>query len=232
MSLLIKGSLFICILVVVHLWIKQVMDAEKDNQKMEESLNIMNYSSSDFQGKVSEARKYRHDIPKHLHMMEEAVSNTEKERCEYCVDDMLNMIAHMKKEKCWENDITIQIELYVEKKDFLDKLNITRVDLSTVIQNLLDNAIEECCRIPENSERSIIWNLMQGQRGLEMQVINTCNDTKSIDFNTKKEDKNAHGWGVKIIREVVGASGGKVEYIKEGTNRICAKVCIPFSGRY
>lgn len=231
MSLLIKGSLFICILVVVHLWIKQVMDAEKDNQKMEESLNIMNYSSSDFQGKVSEARKYRHDIPKHLHMMEEAVSNTEKERCEYCVDDMLNMIAHMKKEKCWENDIAIQMELCIEKKEFLDELNITRVDLSAVIQNLLDNAIEECCRIPKQVERSIIWNLAQGQRGLEMQVINTCNDTKSIDFNTKKEDKNVHGWGVKIIREVVDASGGKVEYIKEGTNRICVKVCIPFSGR-
>lgn len=229
MSLLIKGSLFICILFAVHLWIKQVMDTEEHNEKMKESLETINNSYADFEGKVSKARKYRHDIPKHLHMMEEAVLDTAENR--FCADDMLNTIAHMKKEKCQENDITIQIELCVEKKEFLDELNITRVDLSAVIQNLLDNAIEECCRIPEYSERNIIWNLMQGQRGLEMQVINTCNDTESIDFNTKKEDKNAHGWGVKIIREVVGASGGKVEYVKEGTNRICAKVCIPFSGR-
>ena len=66
------------------------------------------------------------------------------------------------------------------------------MDLAGVIQNLLDNAIEECCRIPELSKRSILWNLTQSQGGLEMQVINTCRDVENIDFNTKKEDKRAY----------------------------------------
>ena len=53
-----------------------------------------------------------------------------------------------------------------------------------------------------------------------------------IDFNTKKEDKNAHGWGVKIIREAISTSGGDMEYTKEGTNKICAKIFIPFLSEY
>ena len=98
MSLLIKGSLLICSLFVVHLWIKQVLDTEESNHQMEETLESMGNSYAEFQGKISKARKYRHDIPKHLHMMEEAVSDTAKNR--YCVDDMLNTIACMKEKKC------------------------------------------------------------------------------------------------------------------------------------
>ena len=230
MSLLIKGSLLICSLFVVHLWIKQVLDMEESNQQIEETLESMSNSYAESQEKISKVRKYRHDIPKHLHMMEEAVSDIAKN--EYCVDDMLNTIAYMKEKKCQENDITIKIDFCIEKKEFFDELNITRVDLAGVIQNLLDNAIEECCRIPELSKRSILWNLTQSQGGLEMQVINTCRDVENIDFNTKKEDKNAHGWGVKIIREIIAASDGNIEYIKEGTNKICAKIFIPFSREY
>ena len=65
-----------------------------------------------------------------------------------------------------------------------------------------------------------------------MQVINTCKNVKDNDFNTKKEDKNAHGWGVKIIREAISTSGGDMEYTKEGTNKICAKIFIPFLSEY
>ena len=57
MSLLIKGSLLICTLFVVHLWIKQVMDTEESNQEMEESLETMNNSYTEFQMKISQARK-------------------------------------------------------------------------------------------------------------------------------------------------------------------------------
>lgn len=75
MGVLVKTSLFICILWGIHIWIKQVIDTEENNQKMEETLENMNHSYVEFQGKISEARKYRHDIPKHLHMMEQAVSD-------------------------------------------------------------------------------------------------------------------------------------------------------------
>ena len=151
MSLLIKGSLFISILFVAHLWIKRVMDTEENNQKMKESLETINNSYTEVQGKISQARKYRHDIPKHLHMMEEVVSDNSDRK--YCEDELLNIIACMKAEKCLEQNIDLKIKLSLIEKDILTKLPIEKVDFNALIQNLLDNAIEACCRIPESSER-------------------------------------------------------------------------------
>ncbi len=226
MSLLIKGSLFICFLLVAHLWIKQVINTEENNQKMKESLETINNSYTEFQGKINQARKYRHDIPKHLHMMEEVVSDMADKK--YCDDELLNTIAHMKAKKCLEQNIDLKIKLSLKEKDILTQLHIEKVDFNALIQNLLDNAIEECCRIPEFSDREIIWTMEQISEGIKIQVANTCNNTESIDFVTQKEDKKAHGWGVKIIKETVNVAGGKIDYIKEESGRICAEIFLPF----
>lgn len=226
MSLLIKGSLLICTLFVVHFWIKQVMDAEESKQEMEESLETMNNSYTEIQMKISQARKYRHDIPKHLHIMEEAfLDNTDRK---YCEDELLNTIACMKEEKCLEQNINLKIKFDLKEKEIFTKLHIEKVDFSGLVQNLLDNAIEECCRISEDSEREIVWAISHNSEGIKMQVENTCNNTEKIDFMTQKENKKVHGWGVKIIKETVNAAGGRIDYIKEGTGRICAEVFLPF----
>ena len=226
MGLLIRGSLLLVTLLAIHLWIKQVMDTEERNQKMEESLEAMDHSCAEFQGKISQARKYRHDIPKHLHMIEEVVSEIHDGK--YCNDELLNTIACMETKKCLEQNINLKINLSVKEQNILTKLHMERVDLSGLIQNLLDNAIEECCRIPEYSKREIVWMLSQTSKGIKIQVTNTCSNIESIDFVTQKEDKKAHGWGVKIIKEIVRAAGGRIDYIKEEENRICAEVFLPF----
>ena len=227
MGVLVKTSLFICILWGIHIWIKQVIDTEENNQKMEETLENMNHSYVEFQGKINQARKYRHDIPKHLHMMEQAVSDIIDD--EYSVDTMLNAIACVTKEKCQEYNIQININLAIKEREIFDKLNIEKVDLSGLLQNLLDNAIEECCRIPESSERKIIWTIDQISEGIKIWVANSCNNTENIDFVTGKEDKKSHGWGVKIIKETVAATGGRIDYIKAGTNQIHVEVFMPFA---
>ena len=226
-GVLVKTSLFICILWGIHIWIKQVIDTEENNQKMEETLDNMNHSYVEFQGKINQARKYRHDIPKHLHMMEQAVSDIIDD--EYSVDTMLNAIACVTKEKCQEYNIQININLAIKEREIFDKLNIEKVDLSGLLQNLLDNAIEECCRIPESSERKIIWTIDQISEGIKIWVANSCNNTENIDFVTGKEDKKSHGWGVKIIKETVAATGGRIDYIKAGTNQIHVEVFMPFA---
>ena len=122
MGVLVKTSLFICILWGIHIWIKQVIDTEENNQKMEETLENMNHSYVEFQGKINQARKYRHDIPKHLHMMEQAVSDIIDD--EYSVDTMLNAISCVTKEKCQEYNIQININLAIKEREIFDKLNI------------------------------------------------------------------------------------------------------------
>ena len=135
-------------------------------------------------------------------------------------------------EKCQEYNIQININLAIKEREIFDKLNIEKVDLSGLLQNLLDNAIEECCRISEDFERKILWTMNTTEYGVKIRVENTCCNIKNIDFITKKEDKNAHGWGVRIIKEVVQKAGGNINYTKEEGNNICAEVFLPFIGNF
>ena len=68
-----KAFFIFIILLGIRLWIKTVLDIAKDNKKIETNLEIMNQSYTEFQEQIDAARKYRHDIPKHLHIMEEVV---------------------------------------------------------------------------------------------------------------------------------------------------------------
>ena len=133
-----------------------------------------------------------------------------------------NIIIHRENNRVSNKGIG---ELYY----WLDKLNIEKVDLSGLLQNLLDNAIEECCRISEDFERKILWTMNTTEYGVKIRVENTCCNIKNIDFITKKE---AHGWGVRIIKEVVQKAGGNINYTKEEGNNICAEVFLPFIGNF
>ena len=53
-------------------------------------------------------------------------------------------------------------------------------------------------------------------------------DIEKIEFETKKEEKELHGWGVKIIKEIVDEAQGTIQYIKEQNNRLKVIVFLPF----
>lgn len=109
-------------------------------------------------------------------MMEQAVSDIIDD--EYSVDTMLNVISCVTKEKCQEYNIQININLAIKEREIFDKLNIEKVDLSGLLQNLLDNAIEECCRISEDFERKILWTMNTTEYGVKIRVENTCCNIK------------------------------------------------------
>ena len=212
MGVLVKTSLFICILWGIHIWIKQVIDTEENNQKMEETLENMNHSYVEFQGKINRARKYRHDIPKHLHMMEQAVSDIMDD--EYSVDTMLNAIACVTEEKCQEYNIQININLAIKEREIFDKLNIEKVDLSGLFQNLLDNAIEGCQKIAEN-KRKIELYLVQRNGTIILNISNTYGGDIAAEDNkllSSKKDALLHGIGMQSVRLTVEKYKGTFEY--------------------
>lgn len=55
-----KAFFLFLILLGIRLWIKKVLDIEKDNKKIETTLEIMNQSYTELQEQIDAARKYRH----------------------------------------------------------------------------------------------------------------------------------------------------------------------------
>ena len=207
-----KVALGAVLLLFIHMWVKEVLREEENNEKRKEGLLSIISTDGELQKQIDIIRKYRHDIPKHIHMMEEAIDRDIMEK-RFCDNELLNAVAKIKEAECQQKNISIKIDFKLEKD---------------AVENLLDNAIEENCRITDLKEREIKWTILQEDFGVKMQIENRCSDIDKIDFETKKTEKELHGWGVKIIKEIVDEAQGTIQYIKEQNNRLKVIVFLPF----
>lgn len=57
----------------IHMWVKEVLREEENNEKRKEGLLSIISTDGELQKQIDIIRKYRHDIPKHIHMMEETI---------------------------------------------------------------------------------------------------------------------------------------------------------------
>lgn len=221
-----KVALGAVLLFFIHMWVKEVLREEENNKKRKEGLLSITSTDGELQKQIDIIRKYRHDIPKHIHMMEETIDKDVSEK-RFCDNELLNTLTKIKAEECRQNNISIKIDFKLEK-DAIEKINLSAIKISGLIQNLLDNAIEENCRITDLKEREIKWTILQDDFGVKMQIENTCFDIDKMDFETKKTEKELHGWGVKIIKEIIEEAQGTIQYIKEQNNRLKVIVFLPF----
>ena len=107
------------------------------------------------------------------------------------------------------NNIKVEHFITVGKK-----LPIGEMDLSVLLGNALDNAIEACNRYHE-SQAEILIKMDMDQQGLKILIENTM-DKMSIKqsgsgFRTSKEDEQIkHGYGIDNMKRVVEKYGGNL----------------------
>ena len=207
-----KVALGAVLLLFIHMWVKEVLREEENNEKRKEGLLSIISTDGELQKQIDIIRKYRHDIPKHIHMMEEAIDRDIMEK-RFCDNELLNAVAKIKEAECQQKNISIKIDFKLEK-DAVEKINLSAIKVSGLVQNLLDNAIEENCRITDLKEREIKWTILQEDFGVKMQIENRCSDIDKIDFET--------------IKEIVDEAQGTIQYIKEQNNRLKVIVFLPF----
>jgi sensor histidine kinase regulating citrate/malate metabolism len=92
------------------------------------------------------------------------------------------------------------------------KIDISEIDLSVIIGNLLDNAMEANAALPPE-KRFIRLYIGKHKNMLYISVSNAMNDglrkSGRLFFSTKT-DSAAHGFGLKRIDRIVGKYGGFV----------------------
>jgi signal transduction histidine kinase len=119
----------------------------------------------------------------------------------YCSNPLLNIILSNKKHEAEEKQIEFQIRI----KQDLEKITVSDFDLSTVICNLLDNAIRGCECSGQNSPKLTI-EILEKNQYLVIRVLNSCKVSMKIDntdrIKTTKNNSQAHGLGMPIIAEI------------------------------
>ena len=93
------------------------------------------------------------------------------------------------------------------------------VDICAVFCNLLDNAVEAASHIAERDRRMISLRISRMGNLAHIVAINSYRLPLERDedgFRTTKQDKAAHGFGLKSIKAVVGAYNGEMKIYADG----------------
>lgn len=157
----------------------------------------------------------KHDISNHIQTVYSLFNNGETQRgfeliselkshyalvdqMVYCNNPVINIILFNKKSEAEEKNI----ETHIKVREDLDNMPITDFDLSTVICNLLDNAIRGCI-CSEQSHPRLIVEILQKNQYLVVRVLNSCKIGMNIEstdrIETTKSNSQTHGFGMPII---------------------------------
>lgn len=216
--------MLILIYIIITVYDKRLLQLENKLLKQKSELEYESYIS--LQQQEEDINKLYHDIGNHMDTIkvlihkgntEEALnySNTLSSKYSeirseyYCNNKIINAILLQKLKVCKENGIQYDYNLQIP-----NELSIAEIDLMSVLSNLMDNAIEACGRMKGN--RQIDISISKVGDYLAVQVNN------SFDSNLYKEDKNGkrtwktnkkhHGYGVKIVKEIVERYEGKSSF--------------------
>lgn len=221
----------ICEASIVVYALKSILDVVNEKRCCQINLNLANSRIEMLirrQHGIESSRKVMHDTRNHIHtigyllehkMYDEAfhyVSGLNVELKDAAIggsgDNVMEILLYQKKK--YANSLGVQFEYLINIKD----TKIAIVDVSKLIFNIADNAIEYCVRHNSN-EYGANFGIYIMNDSLVFECYNKCDDELEKDDNgnilTTKQDNIHHGKGISIINEVVQKYNGVTTIQKE-----------------
>lgn len=168
-------------------------------------------------------RKLYHDMKNHLMCIGSLCDNDESidyinnlnkelvglDRTFNTGNRVLDIILSEKKTTCLEKDIKLTTEIDFSRSDFIDML-----DISAIFSNSIDNAIQACDKINDNSiPKKINIRVKYVNNFCIIKIINSkVNEIfkKKDKILTDKKDGFMHGLGISNIKDAVQKYDGNV----------------------
>jgi len=160
-------------------------------------------------GRYNEAEQYLSEVGAKADIVTEAVHHN---------NFLINAVVHNLLFMAKERNIAVHLNLNAEPIDISDP------DLYSLLNNILDNALEACEAVAESRERFIRFSLSRQEPYFLITCTNSRKDAvlKSEDGGletTKKE--TGHGYGMFIIERIADTYDGLVDtYYDEATFKI------------
>lgn len=152
------------------------------------------------QGDMEKAKKYVQELAREEENYKPIIYSEN-----YLIDGIVGSAA-VRAEK---NNIRFSYYLPVPSE-----INFSEKKLNSFLVNLLDNAIESCCRKADDGNRFISLSIKKKGAYLCVQCSNTKGNEivrQSGQFISSKLDKSNHGYGLKIMEQIAVQSGGVLE---------------------
>ena len=225
----------ISILLLICYLKEQIIEKKRIQRLEEENLNIFE-SHKKATTLIQKTAIWRHDIRNHLEVIEntlseesspentsdssgkikEILSNTDAILSESkkfslqeytghpILDSLFSIKAHTAKEQ--KTDLEYQFSLPNE-------LKITDYDLVTLCSNLMDNALEACLKLTDE-DRYIKFFIYEKKGYLCFDIINSFQENPDGIplFQTTKNNRKEHGYGMKIIKDIAKKYSGYIDF--------------------
>lgn len=215
-------------------------EKEKENYKLSARNHMLEQQLSYHESATSDLSKIRHDINNNLinissllkqnninesvtyiHAITEALEGTKA--IVNCGNDIIDSILNYKIAVCKQHHIDIRIDI-----DHVPNLSVNPIDLTAILANILDNAIE-ALELMEKKERYISVKIFCYKNYLSFVIKNPfSHEIKRVNdrIDTHKEDKSHHGYGLTSIRSSAEKNGGSFK-IYTKNNVFSAIVMLP-----
>lgn len=167
--------------------------------------------------KLEEAKKYILNLSNDVSDLNEIVN---------VYHPVVGAVLNMKKEKAARKKIDYNVDV-----DLPSELPFEFVDLSTILGNLLDNAIEACEKI-SNTYTKIDIKMYIKDLHMVIKIENSksneviLSDNKLIGYVTTKLDKENHGLGLRNVKKAVDKYDGAIN-IQDNGKTFMVDIALP-----
>ncbi|MTK11903.1 MAG: sensor histidine kinase, partial [Clostridiaceae bacterium] len=209
----------------------QVKDIEQKNLLMEQQFKLQLNHSKNLEGLYSGIRSIKHDMTNHLLCLKNLAQNWNVEEINnylHTLGQTIEKLDYNIKTGNAISDAIINEKYNIAKMgnikfdcDFIlpNELILNSVDLCVVLSNSLDNAIEACMKIQDETvDKEISITSYIQDLYLIIEVSNTIVDKLRYNGNkiaTTKQDKTNHGIGISNIEMISKKYNGIVDVIIE-----------------
>ena len=174
----------------------------------------------------TEMRGYKHDFHHHLQTLKGYIQSGEYDRANAYIDELdqkLQSVDTLLKTGNVSLDAILSAKIAQAKNDNIsvtvkanvpDKLTIADVELSIIVGNLLDNAIE-ACKTVEKDRFIRLYITLKGKM-LYFSMLNSAGEKQKklgTLFSTKKD--GVHGFGLRRAESIIESHGGWCKYNSE-----------------
>ncbi|MGL4799635.1 MAG: sensor histidine kinase [Cellulosilyticaceae bacterium] len=146
-----------------------------------------------------------------LYIEEVVGALSEEKSIVYCKHQAVNAILHNKVKRMQQLEMTYSIAC-----DLPEAIHLSLVEIGSIVNNTLDNAIEACMKVEDKLKREIQVKV----RYVEGQLLYEVENTKTHEIReeagklkTSKEDKLFHGHGIGQIESIVHKHKGLMDVV-------------------
>ncbi len=215
---------------------RYIMKIERKNFLFEASekeyKNMVNYMG-EIESLYNDLRSQRHDYINHVETIKGLIDNKDISKAGNYVGEIISAEASESMKLDIGNSLVNSIIGYKKRVaegkniDFKydvkipPKLGIRDIDITIILSNAIDNAIEACERLKDVRFIDVYMNYGMGK--LKIKISNSFDGEFISDdkgFVTSKEDAERHGIGLQNMERVVEKYDGIMEILPEGNEFI------------